>query len=56
MTELYKDPNFDNSIIDDRYLVYNIDTMGFTLLHWAVKKNDIGMVKMLLESPSGDKK
>ena len=29
--------------------------MGLTLLHWAVKKNDIKMVKLLLESPSEEK-
>ena len=39
--DFFKNPDFDKAIIENRYLVYQFDHMGQTLLHWAVKKNDL---------------
>ena len=50
--KVYHSPGFDRSIVDNRYLIYQFDTMGFTMLHWAAKKNDVAMAKMLLEKTS----
>lgn len=41
--------NEDKSAIQNRYLVYQFDYMGQTMLHLAVKKNNVSMTRILLE-------
>ena len=49
MQTVYNSPDFDRTIIEDRYLVYQFDHMGQTLLHWAVKNNDFKMCQLLIQ-------
>ena len=49
MCYMYNQEAFDKSVIEERYLVYQVDHMGLTPLHWAVKENDLEMATMLLE-------
>ena len=46
----YDTNQMDRSILDGRYLVHQFDTMGFTPLHWAVKKEDQQMCRLLMRS------
>lgn len=54
MSYMYQQEAFDKSIIDDRYLVYHMDHMGLTPLHWAVKEQNQKMVEMLLGERSDE--
>ena len=46
----YDKNEMDRSILDGRYLVHQFDTMGFTPLHWAIKKGDVEMCILLLRN------
>lgn len=52
--EKYDKDEMDRSIIDDRYLLHHYDALGWTPLHWAIKRNDIKMTRLLLQSPFGE--
>ena len=34
---------------NDKLLVYNYDEMGFTPLHWAIRRDFIEMAKLLIQ-------
>ena len=41
--------NIQSDIVYDKFLVYQFDNVGFTPLHWAVKKDLFEMSELLIE-------
>ena len=50
MSQLYSNPDFPRRMVEDRYLTFEFDQMGFTMLHWASRNNNFEMCKMLIEN------
>ena len=52
LTSIYEDINYLKDLIDNGFDLDNIDRCGKTALSWAVSKNKLQSVKMLLEAGS----